>query len=325
MKSSKALEMFDIGMSEKRLMRNTRTSYIGHVRGFLRFKQPDSSADVEEKVKNYLSWLALNRSAATQKQALNAIVHFYRILERPLGDIPAWLRPTMKKRIPTYVTIDEARAIIDSLPAPWNEMTAIMIGSGLRIGEVLNLRIKDIDLESHTVTVRRGKGDKDRVTVLAKSLSGVLKARIEHSQRVWKLDRKNGANGVYLPDGLERKFPNAGKELAWFWLWPAKSESVDPDSGIRRRHCMMAQSYGKALKKGVVLSGVTKRVTAHAFRHGFATAYLKSGGAIHELKELMGHKDIATTEIYLHCLPQISRHAKSPLDNGNIIDFRKHA
>jgi integron integrase len=334
MKAIEAMALFENGMREERKARATMDTYRSHVRQFLAFRPVGVSADwtVEDRVSAYLSWVALNRAAATQAQALNAIVCFYRLIGRKLGTLPVWVRPKEKIRIPVWVTTREARAIIALLPAPADEVASMLFGSGLRITECLRLRVKDIDLERATVTIRGGKGDKDRVVMLAKSLLPVLAQRLEVTRAVWQEDRAASRPGVYLPNGLERKYPRAGCEWPWFWVWPAPGESIDPETGIKRRHHRCGEGFAKALKKAVTRAAVTraavgKRVTAHAFRHGFATAYLMGGGTVPELQELLGHANMETTEVYVHCLPQLASRVGSPLDaeETNISPMRRSA
>lgn len=328
MKANEGIAKFIEGMRIERKSPATISTYLTHVRAFLAFRPQQPGGSKEERVAEFLSWLALNRSAETQRNALNALACFYRLLGHPLGELPRWVRPKEKKRAPNWLTVAEARAIIEKLPEPANEVASMLIGSGLRINECLRLRVKDIDLERRTVTIRGGKGDKDRVVMLAASMVAVLARRMDVSMSIWQEDRTAGRNGIFVPDGLERKFPNAGKEWPWFWLWPAPGESVDPATGIRRRHHRCAKGFSKALAVAVPRARVAKRVTAHAFRHGFATAYLMGGGTLPELQELMGHANIETTQIYLHCLPQLASRVCSPLDadgSGNITNFRKTA
>ncbi len=327
MKASEAMERFDKGMREERKALATRQTYTSHVRCFLRFQPRGECLTVEDRVTAYLSTLAMRHSAAHQSQALNAIVCFYRLLARPIGQLPPWVRPKEKIRIPVWVTVREARAIIEHLPSPADEVASMLIGSGLRITECLRLRVKDIDLERRTVSIHGGKGDKSRIVMLAESLVPVLTRRIELSRALWQEDRAKDRPGIYLPDGLERKYKNGGKEWAWFWLWPAPGESIDPETKIQRRHHRCAEGFSKALKVAVRRSGITKRDTAHAFRHGFATAYLMGGGTIPELQELLGHTSMETTEIYVHCLPQLASRVGSPLDSSetNITPIRRIA
>ena len=327
MKANQAIAIFVNGMRQERKSKTTITTYLSHVRMFLSHKPSDTSGTKEDRAADFLSWLALNRSADTQRNALNALACFYRLLENPLGQLPPWVRPKEKINVPTWVTITEAKSIIAMLPEPADEVASMLIGSGLRISECLRLRIKDIDLERRTVTIHGGKGDKDRVVMIAASMIPTLSRRMEISMQVWIEDRAAGRNEIYLPDGLERKFPNAGKEWPWFWLWPSPHESTDPETKIIRRHHRCAKGFTKTLKIAVTRSRVPKRVTAHAFRHGFATAYLMNGGTLPELQELLGHANIETTQIYVHCLPQLASRVGSPLDAQETIitPFRKIA
>jgi integron integrase len=324
MKAKEAWALFEKGMSQERKAKSTRDTYRCHVRQFLRFDGMRDGACVEENVSGYLSWLARNRSAATQAQALNALVCFYRMIGRPLGELPEWVRPKERVRVPSWVTIREAKLIIHYLPNPADEVASMMIGSGLRIAECLRLRVKDLDFERRTVTIHGGKGEKSRVVMLAESLVPKLRRRVEMGRVLWEEDRAARKPGVFLPDGARRKFPRGGEEWAWFWLWPAPGESVDPETGIRRRHHRCGEGFSKALRIAVRRAGIHKRVTAHSFRHGFATAYLIQGGTLPELQELMGHANIETTQIYVHCIPQVASRVGSPLDaQDELAAFRK--
>jgi integron integrase len=324
MKAKEAWELFEKGMGEERKARATRDTYRSHVRQFLRYRRDGNEGSAEVRVSAYLSWVARNRSAATQAQALNALVCFYRLIGRPLGQLPEWVRPKERQRVPSWVTLQEAREIMEFLPSPADEVAAMMFGSGLRIAECLRLRVKDVDFERRTVTIHGGKGEKSRVVMLAESLIPRLRKRVALSRVLWEEDRSAARPGVCLPDGVGRKFPRAGEEWAWFWLWPAPGESVDPETKIRRRHHRCGEGFSKALKVAVGRSGIGKRVTAHSFRHGFATAYLLHGGTLPELQELMGHANIETTQIYVHCIPQVASRVGSPLDVADeVARFRR--
>jgi len=323
MKPTEALTKFETWMRERRLMRRTRECYIGHASRFFRF-EAGSAMTPEDKVTAYLSWLASDRSSVTQKQALNALVALYRALERPLGTLPDWVIPAEKKRVPVWVSRDEAVTIIELLPQPWNEVAGLLFGSGLRISEALQLRIKDLDSRAGTVTVRDGKGGKDRITLLPKSLIPTLVSRYRVNRAIFDEDRRNGRPGVQVPDSVGRNAPKSGSEWPWFWVFPAPGESTDTDSRIIRRHHRHEDGFAKALKTACTRARMHKRITAHSFRHGFATSYLSAGGTIQELMELMGHTNIQTTEIYLHCLPKLASRVSSPLDNV-IPMFRKTA
>jgi len=179
---------------------------------------------------------------------------------------------------------------------------------------MLALRIKDVDMGGGSITVRGGKGDKDRVTCFPRSLAMRLAPYLDRVRALWGRDRADGRPPVFLPDGLERKYPNAGREWPWFWFWPAPSESTDPRSGVVRRHHIHEDTLGKALQAASRHAGLSKRVTAHTLRHSFATALLENGAGIHQVQELLGHTSVETTQIYLHCLPMLGTRIVSPLD-----------
>ena len=176
----------------------------------------------------------------------------------------------------------------------------LQYGAGLRLSELVRLRVQDVDVGRGTVTVRQGKGDKDRVTVLPRSLRDAISKQIERAREMWKRDREAGLAGVHLPGALARKFRRAAETFEWFWLFPAKQISTDPESGIRRRHHLHGQVYNEAIKRAASAAGIEKRVTSHALRHSFATHLLENGTDLRTIQDLLGHEDISTTEIYLH-------------------------
>jgi len=203
-------------------------------------------------------------------------------------------------------------------------MARFAFGTGLRLAELLALRVKDIDLDGRLVTVRGGKGDKDRVTCLPVSLRMEMEVHFMKVRAIYEADRANGAAPIMIPNGLERKMPNAGRDWPWFWVFPAISESRDPRSGIIRRHHVHEDTLGKALKKAAKRIGLGKRVTAHTLRHSFATALLSSGASITQVQELLGHSSVETTQVYLHCVPQFAGTITSPLDAlsaGKVVPF----
>lgn len=269
----------------------------------------------EERVAAWLAQMAPHCSASTQNQALNAVVFFYRdVLREPLADLGKWARAKRPERLPTWLTQAEMCGLLEQMSGVTRLMAELAYGSGLRLSELLALRIKDLDMESCTVTVRGGKGDKDRVTCCPVSIAPAMTRHLVAVRSQWERDRTAGLPGVYLPDGLERKFPRAGQEWPWTWVFPAISPSTDPRSGVVRRHHLHEDTLGKALKAAALKAGLNKRISAHTLRHSFATALLSNGSSITEVQELLGHSSVETTQVYTHCLPQLSRRICSPLD-----------
>ena len=193
-------------------------------------------------------------------------------------------------------------------------MARMLYGTGMRLLELLSLRIKDIDLETHEITVRQGKGNKDRVTMLPHAVVEEVKAQLAFSKSIFDKDRAEQRAGVYLPFALAKKYPDADKTFAWFWLFPARAESFDPQSGVTRRHDTHEQAVQRAIKNAVVQSRIDKPATTHSLRHSFATHTLQSGYDIRTVQELLGHSDVSTTMIYTHVLKRGGRGVESPLD-----------
>lgn len=315
-------------IARERMSRETFKSYASCLRGYARFVCENGTTQwsKEEKVSRYLGTLC-RHSASTQKQNLNALVFFYKkVLCDPVGDLPRWVYARRPKRLPTWLTEDEFLTLFRHMQGQPRTMAELMTGSGLRLKEAVSLRVQDIDFQGCGVKVRSGKGNKDRVTCLPKVLIPILEEQIETCREIWLQDRRNRVAPVSLPSGLERKYPRGGEQFEWFWLFPARSLVRSADHPVRWH--IHQGTIGKALSTAKKRAGIPKRVTAHTLRHSFATASLMAGMPVHELKELMGHISLRTTEIYLHCLPLASSRAESPLDHAlrqaeNIVDFRK--
>lgn len=308
--------MLDRACRRERKSRQTYKCYRSWLRGYARWLKanagPAGAATREERVSGYLESLS-GHSAASQKQALNALVYFYRKgLGEPLGKLPPWVYSKRPKRLPTWITEGECLALFRHMTGQPRLMAELMFGSGLRLAEAVNLRVQDLDFAGLGVKVRGGKGDKDRVTCLPESLVPALREQVENCRDTWRQDRARGVAPVRLPDGLERKFPNGGKQFEWYWLFPAPSTCVW--EGVLSRWHLHESTLGKALAVAREKAGIGKRVTAHTLRHSFATASVLAGMPVHELRELMGHQSIETTEVYLHCLPKVHCRTRSPLD-----------
>lgn len=330
MKLDEMLEQVRITCRMRRLSHHTENTYAGWIRRFAAHVKTCAHLSREERVRTYLEKLAPRTSASTQNQALNAIVFLYRdVLRQPLGEIGKWARAKRPARLPSWLNPDEMRRLLEAMPPGPRLMAQVAYGSGLRLAELLALRVKDVDLEACLITVRGGKGDKDRVTCLPRSLVFTLRAHLDRIRFLYDRDRAASAMPIYIPDGLERKYPNAGREWPWFWLWPAANESTDPRTGIQRRHHVHEDTLGKALKTARRRIGLSKRVTAHTLRHSFATNLLAGGASITQVQELLGHNSVETTQVYLHCIPQFARTITSPLDalptSPNVIPFARAA
>lgn len=255
---------------------------------------------------------------ATQKQALNALAFFFKHVcgvDEPVFDVK--LRKT-GTRVPVVLSQSEVGRLISELDREngrYGLAARMQYGAGLRLSELTRLRIQEVDLERGTLTVRQGKGDKDRMTVLPGSLHEAVAGQIKRARKLWQVDRESGLAGVWMPGGLARKFRSAAESFEWFWLFPARQVSVDPESGIRRRHHVLGKVYNEAIKRAAAAAGIDKRVTSHALRHSFATHLLERGTDLRTIQELLGHEDITTTEIYLHvALGSNGLGVVSPLD-----------
>ena len=269
------------------------------------------------EVTAYLSYLASERdvAASTQRQALSALLFLYKqVLEVDLPWLNDLVRPKKPARLPTVLNQDEVARLLDAVRPEQALMARLLYGTGMRLMECLRLRVKDIDFTRQEILIREGKGMKDRVTVLPASLIEPLQAQLRRARVFFDRDRSGGVPGVYLPHALERKYPNAGVSWAWFWVFPAEALSVDPRSGIERRHHVHEKSLQRAMKQATEQAEIAKPVSVHTLRHSFATHLLGAGYDIRTVQELFGHADVSTTMIYTHVLNRGGRGVVSPLD-----------
>lgn len=295
----------------------TRQTYGRWVMRFARWAGDAKAMLQQEQARLFLGELVTRerQSFSSQKQALNALVFFFReVCGHEEVDLQVKLRKT-PKRIPVVPNFREIIQILDRLGPTHRLMAEVQYGSGLRLKELTRLRIKDVDLEQRQITVRAGKGDTDRVTVLPESLVEKIKRHKEAIRKVFDTDKSDGTPPVAIPGALARKFSRAGERWEWFWLFPAETLSTDPDSGIVRRHHVHSGSYGNALHHAAQEAGIEKRITSHCLRHAFATHLLESGKDLRTIQELLGHSDVKTTEIYTHVAKGVGgTGVKSPLD-----------
>jgi integron integrase len=302
---------------ERNFLWRTEQTYREWAVRFARFIAPRSpySADGED-VAAFLSALAVQgrASPSAQKQALNALVFLMQeALHRDLGQME-FKRAQPRQRVPTVLSIPEARSVFAQMSGTPRLMAELAYGSGLRLLELLRLRVHHLDFDRGRLQVFAGKGDKDRVTVLPEKLIPELQAHVTRLQALWEADRAANVPGVWLPEGLNRKYPKAGVRWEWQWLFPSRELGLDPASGIRRRHHVSDSLFQRALKDAVGKAALTKRVTPHTLRHSFATHLLESGTDIRTLQELMGHASVETTQIYTHVMKKPGLGVRSPLD-----------
>lgn len=277
----------------------TEQAYVHWVRAFIRFHGVRHPATLgSSEVEAFLSWLANERkvSVSTHRQALAALLFFYgKVL---CTDLP-WLqeigRPRPSRRLPVVLTPDEVVRILGFLEGEHRLFAQLLYGTGMRISEGLQLRVKDLDFDHGTIIVREGKGSKDRALMLPESLAPSLREQLSRARAWWLKDQAEGRSGVALPDALERKYPRAGHSWPWFWVFAQHTHSTDPRSGVVRRHHMYDQTFQRAFKRAVEQAGITKPATPHTLRHSFATALLRSGYDIRTVQDLLGHSDVSTT------------------------------
>jgi len=296
----------------------TEQAYIGWVRQFYRFAKGRSPYSLEGKdVKDFMTYLAVEQDVAisTQNQAFNAILFLFRhVLDKRIDDISEAVRAKRNRRLPVVLTKSEIERLFAQMSGLYLLMAKVVYGCGLRVRECLQLRVKDIDFERSAVTIRNGKGDKDRETVLPESVKESLSAHLQMARSLYEKDRENNVPGVQLPYAFERKSPNAGKEWAWFWIFPAAALSIDPITKIVRRHHVYPGVLQRHIKRAGILTKIPKRITVHTLRHSFATHLLENGYDIRTIQELLGHSDVRTTMVYTHVVAKNRLGVKSPLD-----------
>lgn len=297
----------------------TEQTYLHWMKEFILYHNKRHPAEMGiPEVEAYLTHLAVDRNVApsTQNVAMQAILFLYKeVLGIHLTGIDA-LRAKKEKRLPVVLTKAEVHRLLEQISDPTFRLQAkLLYGTGMRLLECLRLRVKDIDFGQHLIMVRDTKGNEDRVTLLPEQLKPILQEHLTHVKMLHQSDLEAGVGAVYLPYALERKYPNANREWGWQYVFPASKLSVDPRSGVTRRHHADDSNLQRAVRAAVKASGITKPATPHTFRHSFATHLLEAGYDIRTVQELLGHRDVKTTQIYTHVLNRGPKAVRSPLDS----------
>jgi integron integrase len=318
MASSPLLDQVRAVARLKQLSLRTEESYVQAIRRFILFHDKRHPATMgTAEIQAYLTHLAVDEQLAgsTLNVALSAILFLYREVLRielpPLDTVP---RSQRAPRVPVVFTRTEVQSVLNQLSGVHQLMAQLLYGSGLRLMECVRLRVKDLDFAYHQLTVRDGKGEKDRVTILPDTLVAPLKAQMHAARHFYDADRALGYGTVYLPHALERKFPNAATDWRWQYVFPAEQRSRDPRSDVIRRHHVSEDSLQRAVKRAIERAEIAKAASCHTFRHSFATHLLEDGYDIRTVQELLGHADLRTTMIYTHVLNRGGKGVRSPLD-----------
>jgi integron integrase len=315
---AKLLDQLRAVLRRKHYSRRTEDSYVQWVIRFIRFHHVRHPRDLgPPQIAAFLTHLAVvdHVAASTQNQARSALLFLYHaVLGVELAALPDIAPAQRPQRLPTVLTRDEVRAVLAQLRGTYRLMAQLLYGSGVRLMECVRLRVKDLDFAQQQLVVRDGKGAKDRITMLPTRLVEPLQDHLRIVRRTHEEDLAHGYGAVYLPDALERKYPNANREWAWQYGFPADRLSTDPRTGIVRRHHLDESGLQKAVRAAVRAAAITKPASCHTLRHSFATHLLESGYDIRTVQELLGHRDLKTTMIYTHVLNRSGRSERSPLD-----------
>ena len=299
----------------------TECTYVDWVRRFLEYAAtrqgtPHPRVDAEG-VRDYLTHLAVHQrvSASTQNQAFSAMLFLCReVLGVSPDGIASGVKAKRGERLPVALSMPETAALLSAMTGTPRLMATLIYGGGLRVSECCELRVKDLDFDQGLVFVRSGKGDKDRATLLAEAGRDQLQAHLSKVEALHRADRQATMAGVWMPEALDRKYPNAGKEFGWFWVFPSQTLSTDPRAGIVRRHHMSASVVQKAVKAAASAARIHKPVSVHTLRHSFATHLLLNGVDIRQIQEYLGHTNVETTMIYTHVVKEFRNPPRSPLD-----------
>jgi integron integrase len=305
-------------MRLKHLSFRTEKSYLSWILRFGSFvhqKQPSTLS--ENDLKNFLSYLAVERkvAAATQKLAFNSLLFFYRyVLDVAINGLSTVVPSRIPRKLPVVLTKKEVKSILSKMSGTHLLMATLIYGSGMRLQECLSLRVKDIDFSRNCLTIRGGKGGKDRETVLPEKLCTELNHHLARVRTLYNMDRRNSVAGVSVPGALDRKYSGIDKDWSWFWVFPSNNLAIDPYTHVVRRHHLYVSTLQRAFRMAVREAGVVKRATIHTLRHSFATHLIERGYDIRTIQELLGHSDVSTTMIYTHVATKNKLGVTSPVD-----------
>ncbi len=296
----------------------TEKTYQRWLVDFITYTETSADLISADDLKRYLTYLAVKRKVAqaTQKQAFNALLFFYRhILHIRIENLDGTIMSKQSSRLPLVLTRNEVKRVLYQLKDPYLLMAELIYGSGIRLNECLNLRIKDLDFERGSLLILSGKGNKDRLTLMPEKIKTRISKHLNCVKSLYEADRQNNISGVMLPDALCRKYPNASTTWSWFWVFPSHKLSIDPYSNTVRRFHIYPSTLQKAFKTAVSSSGITKNASIHTLRHSFATSLIEAGYDIRTIQELLGHSDLSTTMIYTHVANKNKLGVKSPFDS----------
>lgn len=315
----KLLKKVRLEIQRRNYSHSTAKSYTNWIKQYIRFhnlNHPDGLG--EKEIVAFLNDLVQvrNVSASTQNQALCAIVFLYNeVLNSPIGNLKHLKRAKKPKHLPSVLSKEEVSDLLDRMEDVPLLVASLLYGSGLRISEALRLRVQDIDFDYMQITIRNGKGRKDRITMLPEKLKPLLNDQIRKVSNLHQQDLANGYGRTILPNALDKKYPGASTELGWQYLFPARNRRKDPKTGFRHRYHISPKNIQRAVKAAARKANITKKASPHTLRHSFATHLLRDGYDIRTVQDLLGHKNLKTTSIYLHVLNRGGHGVKSPLDN----------
>ncbi len=296
----------------------TEQSYLQWIKRYIFFHNKKHPADMgEAEITAFLTYLAVSKNVtpSTQNQALSALLFLYKqVLNIELQWVDGVVRAKRPSRLPTVLPKEQVTQLLASIPGVNGLIARLLYGTGMRLMEVMRLRVQDVDFDYRQIMVRQGKGAKDRATMLPDSLIAPLQEQLRHAKHVHELDLREGYGCVYLPYALARKYPNACREWGWQYVFPSVNRSIDPLDGVTRRHHLDEKNVQRAVRTAARNCGIQKRVTPHTLRHCFATHLLEHGTDIRTLQELLGHNDVKTTQIYTHVMKRGGNAVRSPLD-----------